>query len=43
MAAIMVMNSVPEVLPACHRKLSIIRAAEFGSNISAIMYVVISY
>jgi len=43
MAAAMVMNSFPEVWPNCHRKFSVIRAAEFGSNILPIMYAVISY
>jgi hypothetical protein len=43
MAAAMVMNSFPEVWPNCHRKLSVIRVAEVGSNILPIMYAVISY
>jgi hypothetical protein len=43
MAAAMVMNSFPEVWPNCHRKFSVIRASEFGSNILSIMYTVISY
>jgi hypothetical protein len=43
MAAAMVMNSLPEVWTNCHRKLSVIRASEYGSNILPITYAVISY
>jgi len=43
MATAMVMNSFPEVWPNYHRKFSVIRAAEFGSNILPIMYAVISF